>query len=79
MIRLALTSFAAAVALFGLLSVASSATAAYAAELKVRGAVSLRALLPELLPQFEKSSEHKDTVSARSRMALPKAMPQAWR
>src|ERR1700752_3080031 len=46
-------------AFLALLLVASPAGAA---EGKLLGPVSLRALLPELLPQFEKSSGHKVTV-----------------
>jgi molybdate transport system substrate-binding protein len=46
-------------AFLALLLVASPAGAA---EVKLLGPVSLRALLPELLPQFEKSSGHKVTV-----------------
>jgi molybdate transport system substrate-binding protein len=46
-------------AFLALLLVASPAGAA---EVKLLGPVSLRALLPDLLPQFEKSSGHKVTV-----------------
>jgi molybdate transport system substrate-binding protein len=56
------TRFAAAFALAGLLLIVSSAGDAKAAEVKLLAPVSLRALLPEVLPQFEKSSGHKVTV-----------------
>jgi molybdate transport system substrate-binding protein len=56
------TRLAAAAALSGLLFVATSATHANAAEVKLLAPVSLRGLLPEVLPQFEKSSGHKVTV-----------------
>jgi molybdate transport system substrate-binding protein len=52
----------ATVAFGSLLLVATAASGALAAELKVLGPVSLRAVLPELLPQFEKSSGHKVTL-----------------
>ena len=62
MIRSSLaTTFAAAAALSGLLFVASSISPARAAEIKLLGPVSLRVVLPGLLPQFEKSSGHKVT------------------
>jgi molybdate transport system substrate-binding protein len=44
------------------LAVLLVASPAGAAEVKLLGPVSLRALLPELLPQFEKSSGHKVTI-----------------
>jgi molybdate transport system substrate-binding protein len=56
------TRFAAAVAVSALILVASLATHANAAEVKLLAPVSLRALLPEVLSQFEKSSGHKVTV-----------------
>src|SRR4051794_25734862 len=56
------TGFATAVVLSGLLFVTSSATRADAAEVKLLAPVSLRSLLPEVLPQFEKSSGDKVTV-----------------
>lgn len=63
MIRSSLaTTFAAAAALSGLLFVSSSISPARAAEIKLLGPVSLRVVLPGLLPQFEKSSGHKVTV-----------------
>jgi molybdate transport system substrate-binding protein len=45
-----------------LLVLAATPSPARAAEIKMFSPVSLRALLPELLPQFEKSSGHKVTV-----------------
>jgi len=47
---------------FGLLMVAATPSPAAAAELKLLGPVSLRAIMPDLLAQFEKSSGHKVTV-----------------
>ncbi len=41
---------------------AAAPSPARAAEIKLLGPVSIRALLPELLPKFEKSSGHKVTV-----------------
>src|SRR5829696_1093814 len=49
-------------AVVGLLLVAGTPSPAGAAELKLFSPFSLRALLPDLLPQFEKSSGHKVTV-----------------
>jgi molybdate transport system substrate-binding protein len=49
-------------AVFGLLLATATHSPVRAAEMKLLGPVSLRALLPELLPQFEKSSGHKVTV-----------------
>ena len=47
---------------FGLLVVAGTPSPAHAAEIKLLGPVSLRALFPDLLLQFEKSSGHKVTA-----------------
>jgi molybdate transport system substrate-binding protein len=56
----AATCAAASAAFFALLLATQSP--ARAADIKLFSPVSLRALLPELLPQFEKSSGHKVTV-----------------
>jgi molybdate transport system substrate-binding protein len=50
------------VAFSSLLLVAATPSPARAAEIKLVGPVSFRALLPDLLPQFEKASGHKVTV-----------------
>jgi molybdate transport system substrate-binding protein len=50
------------VAFSSLLLVAAAPSSARAAEITLLGPVSFRALLPEVLPQFEKSSGHKVTV-----------------
>jgi molybdate transport system substrate-binding protein len=50
------------VAFSSFLLVAATPSAARAAEIKLVGPVSFRALLPDLLPQFEKASGHKVTV-----------------
>ena len=55
------TTFA-AVAFSSLLLVAATPSPAHAAEIKLLSPVAFRVLLPELLPQFEKSSGHKVTV-----------------
>ena len=52
----------ASVAFSSLLLVAAMPSAAGAAEITLQGPVSFRALFPELLPQFEKSSGHKVTA-----------------
>jgi molybdate transport system substrate-binding protein len=49
-------------ALSSLLLVAATPSPARAAEIKMLGPVSFRALLPERVPQFEKSSGHKVAV-----------------
>ena len=58
------TTFAAvaSVAFSSLLLVAATPSPARAAEIKLLSPFSFRALLPDLLPQFEKSSGHKVTV-----------------
>jgi molybdate transport system substrate-binding protein len=56
------TSAVATAALFGLLLIAAPPSPAGAAEIKLLSPFSLRALLPNLLPQFEASSGHKVTV-----------------
>jgi molybdate transport system substrate-binding protein len=52
----------ASVAFSSLLLVAATPSPARAAEIKLLSPFSFRALLPDLLPQFEKSSGHKVTV-----------------
>ena len=52
----------ASVAFSSLLLVAATPSPAHADEIKLLGPVSLRVVLPSLLPQFEKSSGHKVTV-----------------
>ena len=60
----------ASVAFSSLLLVAAAPSPAHAADLKLLGPVSLRVVLPGLLPQFEKSSGHKV-----SRWAMPRLAP----
>jgi hypothetical protein len=48
-------------AVAGLLLVAATPSPVRAAEIKLLSPFSFRALLPDLLPQFEKSSGHKVT------------------
>src|SRR4051794_27162675 len=55
-------SAVASAAFFGLLLAAATPSPAGAAEIKLFSPFALRALLPELLPQFDKSSGHKVTV-----------------
>jgi len=64
----------ASVACSGLLLVAATPSPARAAEIKLLGPVSLRALLPGLLPQFEKSSGHKVTVGYATLGAITKRL-----
>ena len=52
----------ASAAFSSLLLVATTPSSALAAEITLQGPVSFRALFPELLPQFEKSSGHKVTA-----------------
>jgi len=52
----------ASVAFSGLLLVAATPSPARAGEIKLLSPFSFRALLPDLVPQFEKSSGHKVTV-----------------
>jgi molybdate transport system substrate-binding protein len=62
------------VAFFGLLLLAATPSTARAAEIKLLGPFSLRALLPELLPQFEKSSGNKVTVGYATPGAIAKRL-----
>ena len=64
----------ASVALFSLLLVAAASSVAHAAELKLLGPVSLRIVLPSLLPQFEKSSGHNVTVGYATLGAITKRL-----
>jgi molybdate transport system substrate-binding protein len=52
----------ASVAFSSLLMIAATPSSARAAEIKLLGPVSFRALFPDLLPQFEKSSGHNVSV-----------------
>jgi molybdate transport system substrate-binding protein len=64
----------ASVAFSSLLLVAATPSPAHAAEIKLLGPVSFRALLPEFLPQFEKSSGHKVTVGYATLGAITKRL-----
>ena len=63
-------------AFFGLLLVAATPSSAQAAEIKLLGPVSLRALLPGVLPEFEKSSGHKVTVGYATLGAITKRVAE---
>ena len=62
-------------ALAGLL-LAATPSAAQAAEIKLLGPVSLRAVLPGLLPEFEKSSGHKVTIGYATLGAITKRIAE---
>jgi molybdate transport system substrate-binding protein len=64
----------ASVAFSGLLLVAATPSTAQAAEIKLLGPVSLRSVLPSLLPQFETSSGHKVTVGYATLGAITKRL-----
>ena len=64
----------ASVAFSSLLLVAATPSPAHAAEIKLLGPVSLRALFPDLLSQFEKSSGHKVTVGYATLGAITKRL-----
>jgi molybdate transport system substrate-binding protein len=66
----------ASVAIAGLLLAAATPFPADAAEIKLLGPVSLRAVLPELLPQFEKSAGHKVTVGYATLGAITKRVAE---
>jgi molybdate transport system substrate-binding protein len=53
---------------------AAASFPAHAAEIKLLGPVSLRIVLPSLLPQFEKSSGHKITVGYDTLGAITKRL-----
>jgi molybdate transport system substrate-binding protein len=61
-------------ALSGLLLAAATPKAAAAADLKLLGPVSLRVVLPSVLPQFEQSSGHKVTVGYATLGAITKRL-----
>lgn len=54
--------FVAVASMTGLLVVAAAPSSAIAAEIKLLAPVSLRVVLPTLLPQFERTSGHKVTI-----------------
>ena len=62
------------VAFSGLLLVAAAPSPVYAAEIKMLGPVSLRAVLPTLLPQFEKPSGHQVSVGYATLGAITKRL-----
>ena len=64
----------ASAASFGLLLVTATPSPAHAAEFKLLGPVSLRVVLPSLLPQFEQSSGHKVTVGYDTLGAITKRL-----
>jgi molybdate transport system substrate-binding protein len=64
----------ASAAFFGLLLVTATPSSAHAAELKLLGPVSLRVVLPSLLPQFEQSSGHKVAVGYDTLGAITKRL-----
>jgi hypothetical protein len=61
-------------AFFIFLLIAATSSRAGAAEIKLLGPFSLRALLPEPLPQFEKSSGHKVRVGYDTPGAIAKRL-----
>jgi len=62
----------ASAALIALLLVGATPSLAHAAEIKLLGPVSLRVVLPGVLPQFETSSGHKVTVGYDTLGAITK-------
>ena len=62
------------VAIANLLLVVVALSPAYAAEIKLLGPVSLRAVLPNLLPQFEKPSGHQVSVGYATLGAITKRL-----
>ena len=64
----------ASVAVFSLLLVATTSSAAHSSEIKLLGPVSLRVVLPGLLPQFEKASGHQVTVGYATLGAITKRL-----
>jgi len=67
---------AASAAFVGLLLLAAVSCPVQAAEIKLLGPVSLRALLPGVLPEFEKSSGHKVTVGYATLGAITKRIAE---
>jgi molybdate transport system substrate-binding protein len=70
----AATFAAVASVVFSGLPLVAAAPSAHAAEIKLLGPVSFRALLPNVLPQFEKSSGHKVTVGYATLGAITKRL-----
>ena len=64
----------ASAAFFGMGLAAAMPSPAHAAEIKLLGPVSLRIVLPGLLPQFEQSSGHKVTVGYDTLGAITKRL-----
>ena len=64
----------ASAAFFGMALAAAMPSPAHAAEIKLLGPVSLRIVLPGLLPQFEQSSGHKVTVGYDTLGAITKRL-----
>ena len=64
------------VAFSSLLLVAAAPSLAHGAEIKLLGPVSLRAVLPSLLPQFETPSGHKVTVGYATLGAITKRLTE---
>jgi molybdate transport system substrate-binding protein len=62
----------AGIAFSSLLLIAAAPCPAHAAEIKLLGPVSLRAVLPGLLPQFEQSSGHKVAIGYATLGAITK-------
>src|SRR5688572_27215613 len=67
---------AVATAALASLLLAATPSAAQAAEIKLLGPVSLRAVLPGLLPEFEKSSGHKVTIGYATLGAITKRIAE---
>jgi molybdate transport system substrate-binding protein len=61
----------------GLLLIAVTPSLPHAAEVKLLGPVSLRVVLPNLLPQFEKTSGHKVAVGYDTLGAITKRVVQS--
>ena len=66
----------ASTAFVGLLLLAAAPSPAQADEIKLVGPVSLRAVLPGVLPEFEKSSGHKVTVGYATLGAITKRVAE---
>jgi molybdate transport system substrate-binding protein len=64
----------ASVAFFLSLMIASAPSPAHAAEIKLLGPVSLRVVLPGLMPQFEKSAGHKVEIGYATLGAITKRL-----
>jgi molybdate transport system substrate-binding protein len=70
------SSLAAAASVAGLLVAAAAPSPARAAEIKLLGPVSLRVMLPSVLPQFEKASGHKVSVGYATLGAITKRLAE---